>query len=90
LPRFLLPLLLLLHLGSVSARGAEVEVGCVAAPGDWLLVTIHTEGLFDAEVLDALHSGLPARLRYDIELWRARSSLWDQLVHAERFEYRIH
>jgi hypothetical protein len=76
--------------GFVSARGAEVEVDCLVAPGDWLLAEVHTEGLFDDEVLDALHSGLPARLRYEVELWRARSSLWDQLVFGERFEYRIH
>jgi hypothetical protein len=90
LSRFALPFVILLHLGSAPARGAEVEIVCVAAPGDWLLAEIHTEGLFDEEVMDALHSGLPARLRYEVELWRARSSLWDQLVHAELFEYRIH
>jgi hypothetical protein len=83
-------LFLICALGPAPARGAEVDVECVVAPGDWLLAEVRADGLFDSEILDALHSGLPARLRYQIELWRARSSLWDQLVYSERFEYRIH
>jgi len=79
---------LLTHAG--LARAAELDVRFAVAPGDWVVAQLGVEGLLDDELIDALESGLPTRLRYEVELWRDRRRFWDELELSEVLEYRIH
>ncbi len=40
-------------------------------------------------MVETLDRGLPATLRYEIELWRSRSSWFDRLEASSQFEYQV-
>ncbi len=75
---------------TLQARGDELSVRAAVGPGDWVLAELRTRGVLDEELIDALESGLPTRLRYKVELWRDRRRVWDELELTEIFEYRVH
>lgn len=73
---------------AVTARAESAEVR-VHRGSDDLLVDVSAHDLVDDDVRRALLSGLPARIRLRVELWAARSVLWDELVATHESEARI-
>lgn len=73
----------------VLAAEDEMEIRLQPAAWDWLELTYECRNLFGEDVRRALASGLPTRLRIDIELWEDRSNLWDRSVTRVEIGYRM-
>jgi hypothetical protein len=67
----------LLELGQPSVRGNNV----------WLDVAISY--LLRGEVLDALHSGLPATIVFEWQIWQRRAGWWDRHISSGATFHRI-
>jgi hypothetical protein len=81
-------LLALLCAGPGLAWAQEARVR-VHRDDDQLLLDWTLRAVFDAEVERSLRSGLPARLRVKVELWRDRTTFWDQHVLTQVLDHRI-
>ena len=47
-------------------------------------------GGLSGKVVETLERGLPATVRYEIELWRSRASWFDKLEESRLIEYQVH
>ena len=80
-----------------------VFVLCCVASGAWaesidlqvyrdddrLLSDWDVQSVLSRDVVESVRSGLPALVRVRLELWRQRSTLWDQLVLERQLEFRV-
>ena len=78
---------LILLLAAAGAAADDVRVD-VRADADELRVDWATTDLLDDDVERALQSGLPARVRTKVELWRA-ATFFDRFVVDHRSEVRV-
>ena len=84
--RVLLALLSLTGSGSAAAL-AQTPTLTVAVTSEPATARVQTERLLaDGKYLSLLRSGFPLRLTYRLELWRVRSSWFDQLVRDATWE----
>jgi hypothetical protein len=56
----------------------------------YLCVDFRLRNAIDKELLDSMHDGVPALLRYQVSVWKDRSSWYDKLINNVSFSYRIH
>lgn len=81
-PAALLLLALLALAGPARAQGERLSVAATGAAEGWRPATRARGLLGDPGLRDALHSGLPLRIRFRVELWE--KSLFDRLVGTHR------
>jgi len=73
------------------ARATELRVERVGATSQgFLYVDYRLESPFEGKVLDAIRSGLPSTLIYDVEVWRQRSGWWDKLEETRESQLRLY
>lgn len=81
-PAALLLLALLALAGPARAQGERLSVAATGAAEGWR-PAVRARGLLgDPGLRDALHSGLPLRIRFRVELWE--KSVFDRLVGTHR------
>lgn len=62
----------------------RVVIDNLTADSTMLLIDFHAEGLIDAKVKERLRSGFTTIFEYQIQIWRKKSLIFNQLV-AENF-----
>jgi hypothetical protein len=90
--RSMLELVAFCLLRPAAAAGAPAAAIDLASPyiaGAHVAVDFQVDGLFDASVVEALRSGLPASLVIRWELWRDRASWWDTEIGGGGSAYKI-
>lgn len=75
----LIPSVALLLVATVCPARAQVSLAVSAEDGT-VYVDARATGLFGPAIEEALHSGLPARVRIELVLWERRSGIWDREV----------
>ena len=65
--------------GSSPVDAAEIEIRSIRRLEDGLEVDLYGEGFVTSQGLDLLHRGFTTIVQYTVELWRVRSSWFDDL-----------
>lgn len=76
--------LLLLLPGAVAAQAPTLNVTVTSEPATARVLT--SKLLEDGKYVDLLRSGFPLRLHYRLELWRVRSTWFDQFVREASWD----
>jgi hypothetical protein len=69
--------------------GPRLEVGKPYLQGDNVHLEISVSGLISGEVLEALHSGLPATIVFEWRIWQRRDGWWDRPVNSGATFFRV-
>jgi hypothetical protein len=71
-------------ISTAHSADKRVVIDNLTADSTMLLIDFHAEGLIDARVKERLRSGFTTIFEYQIQLWRRKSFIFNQLV-AENF-----
>jgi hypothetical protein len=82
--RGLLALVPLLWAATTQAQAPALTVNITSEPATARVQS--TQLLADGKYIDLLHSGFPLRLHYRLELWRVRSTWFDQFVREASWD----
>jgi hypothetical protein len=89
--RLVLCLLLFAVAWSHAAGDGEprLELGKPYLEGKHVRLQITVSGLISDEVLEALHSGLPATIVFEWRIWQRRDGWWDRPIHGGATFFRV-
>jgi len=76
---------------SHAAGGSDprLELGKPYLEGKFVRLQIAVSGLIGDEVVEALHSGLPATIVFEWRIWQRRDGWWDRPVSGGTTFYRV-
>lgn len=69
--------------------GPRLDVGKPYLQGAHVRLEFNVSGLISGEVLEALHSGLPATIVFEWRIWQRRDGWWDRPVNSGATFYRV-
>jgi hypothetical protein len=91
-PAWLVLCLLLCTVGwvyAVDGGGSKLTLGKPYLQGEQVRLDIHVSGMISSEVLEALHSGLPATIVFEWRIWQRRDGWWDRPVNGGATYFRV-
>ena len=56
---------------------------------DYLCVDFYLKNAVDKDLLESMQNGIPALLRYRVDVWLDRANWYDKLVRSTSFAYRV-
>lgn len=56
----------------------------------YLCIDFRLRNAIDKEILESMHDGVPTLLRYQVNVWKDRSSWYDKLINSVSFSYKVH
>ena len=72
-----------------DVRSPQLEVGKPYLQGDNVRLEFSVSGLINDEVLEALHSGLPATIVFEWCIWQRRDGWWDRPINSGATFFRV-
>lgn len=75
--------------GNLEAASKRVLVDEIRIDSTMLLTNFHAEGLIDKEIIDRLKNGFTSTLEYQIQLWKEKPLIFNQLVYEITIRRKI-
>lgn len=74
---------------AVDDNEPRLELGKPYVEGDHVRLHFTVSGLISSEVLEALHSGLPATIVFEWRIWQRRDGWWDRPINGGATYFRV-